>query len=85
MKKFLFLIALFSAILFISCNNKAVKTFTNPIPVKFGDPFILYASDGKFYMYGTDESGLAGFKCHSSTDLTHWTDEGVAYKADTSS
>lgn len=36
-------------------------------------------------MYGTDESGLAGFKCHSSTDLTHWTDEGVAYKADTSS
>ena len=60
MKKILFLTALFSAFLFMSCNNKAAKTFANPIPVKFGDPFILYASDGKFYMYGTDESGLAG-------------------------
>lgn len=85
MKKFLFLTVLFSTLLLTSCNNKTAKTFSNPIPVKFGDPFILYASDGKFYMYGTDESGLAGFKCHSSTDLTHWTDEGVAYKADTSS
>lgn len=58
MKKILFLTALFSAFLFMSCNNKAAKTFANPIPVKFGDPFILYASDGKFYMYGTTNLDL---------------------------
>ena len=25
----------------------------NPIPLKFGDPYLLYASDGRYYMYGT--------------------------------
>ena len=44
----LFLLALLST----SCGNKKVA-YQNPLPMAFGDPFLLKASDGKYYMYGT--------------------------------
>lgn len=50
----------------------------NPVAVSFGDPFILEASDGRFYMYGTSE-GVDGFRVYSSDNLADWADEGVAY------
>lgn len=53
-------------------------TFTNPLSVSFGDPFVLKASDGVFYMYGTTE-GDKGFKAYSSTNLSDWKDEGFVY------
>ena len=49
----------------------------------FGDPFLLKASDGKFYMYGT--GGVQnGFKVYSSDDLVTWKDEGPVYQGGTS-
>ncbi len=51
----------------------------NPVGVQFGDPFILNASDGRYYMYGTSE-GLNGFKTYSSDDLAEWTYEGIVYE-----
>ena len=52
----LFLLALLST----SCGNKKVA-YQNPLPMAFGDPFLLKASDGKYYMYGT--GGVSnGFK-----------------------
>ena len=40
-----------------SCVNKAQKedilVYSNPLPVQFGDPYVLLASDGLYYMYGT--------------------------------
>jgi len=57
-------------------------TITNPVPVKFGDPFILHASDGKYYMYGTSLSD--GFEAFVSDDLTKWTPCGQVYKGGTS-
>ena len=54
---------------------------TNPVPVKFGDPFILHASDGKYYMYGTSLSD--GFEAFVSDDLTKWTPCGQVYKGGT--
>ena len=66
----LFLLALLST----SCGNKKVA-YQNPLPMAFGDPFLLKASDGKYYMYGT--GGVSnGFKVYSSDDLVTWTDEG---------
>lgn len=56
--------------------------FQNPLPVSFGDPFILKASDGKFYMYGTTE-GVSGFKAYSSDNLSDWKDEGIIYEGAT--
>ena len=59
----LFLLALLST----SCGNKKVA-YQNPLPMAFGDPFLLKASDGKYYMYGT--GGVSnGFKVYSSDDL----------------
>lgn len=69
--------------MFFSCNNsKTVEiTYRNPLPVAFGDPYILAASDGKYYMYGT--SGEKGFRAYSSENLTDWTNEGLVYNGDT--
>lgn len=55
-----------------------VSTVTNPIPVKFGDPFILHASDGRYYMYGT--SLADGFEAFVSDDLATWQPCGQVYK-----
>lgn len=75
----------FCMLLLLSCrnNNSAIQeatekaTYTNPLNVAFGDPYILKAADGKFYMYGT--SGENGFKTYSSEDMIHWKDEGRIY------
>ena len=56
----------------------------NPVPVAFGDPYILKASDGIYYMVGT--GGLKdGFKMYSSTDLKNWKDQGRIYQGNTGS
>lgn len=57
---------------------------SNPLPVALGDPYVLLASDGNYYMYGTDETGkLGGFGVYSSPDLKEWTWEGQVYKGNT--
>ncbi len=68
-----------------SCGNKSaqdkekkVVEVTNPLPIKFGDPYILHASDGKYYMYGT--SLKDGFEAYVSTDLKNWTSCGQVYR-----
>ncbi len=65
-----------------SCAPKAETTQTslicNPIPLKFGDPFLLHASDGKYYMYGT--SLADGFEAFVSEDLITWDSCGQVYK-----
>ena len=54
----------------------------NPLPVALGDPFILRASDGKFYLYGTTD-GINGFKVYSSSDLIRWKDRGQVFEGAT--
>lgn len=64
-----------------SCGGSAQKrtaTVSNPLPIEFGDPFLLHASDGKYYMYGT--SLADGFEAYVSTDLQTWTKCGQVYK-----
>jgi beta-xylosidase len=54
----------------------------NPLQVDFGDPYILKASDGRYYMTGT--GGVKnGFKMYSSADLKEWKDEGRIYQGNT--
>ena len=66
-----------------SCNQSRTKeiTYSNPLSVSFGDPYILGASDGRYYMYGT--SGEKGFRAYSSDDLTDWKEEGLVYQGGT--
>ena len=46
--------------------------------IRFGDPFILAASDGRYYMYGT--SMADGFEAYSSDNLMDWTSCGRVYQ-----
>tara|TARA_R110002049_G_scaffold3795_5_gene27571 strand:- start:40867 stop:41184 length:318 start_codon:yes stop_codon:yes gene_type:complete len=70
---------------FVACGNKQKNkeeitvSYTNPLPVKYGDPFILKASDGKYYMYGTDGS-TPGFKVYQSDSLSEWKYIKMAYE-----
>ena len=66
-----------------ACNTKkeaeiATTTVTNPIPLKLGDPFLLHASDGHYYMYGTSLGD--GFEAFVSDDLVEWDSCGQVYK-----
>lgn len=75
-------LGLFCVLFFGACSDrKTTVTYSNPLPVAFGDPFILHAADGKFYMYGT--SGEAGFRTYSSDDMVDWKDEGLVYRGAT--
>jgi len=53
------------------------STVTNPIPLKLGDPFLLHANDGRYYMYGT--SLADGFEAFVSDDLLQWDSCGQVY------
>lgn len=73
--------ALIAAISVASCHRKAEPapmTVTNPLPMKFGDPFLLHASDGKYYMYGTSLDD--GFEAYVSENLSEWAPCGQIYK-----
>lgn len=72
----LFIIVFYTTGLFA----QAGKTYQNPLPVKFGDPYILRTKD-KYYMYGTGGVAKNGFAAYSSTDLVNWKDEGQVYHA----
>ena len=63
-------------------ETRKKKQHQNPAQRPFGDPFLLKASDDKYYMYGT--GGVSnGFKVYSSDDLVTWTDEGPIYQGGT--
>lgn len=54
----------------------------NPLHVELGDPYILKASDGMYYMVGT--GGIRnGFKMYSSKNLKTWKNEGRIYRGNT--
>lgn len=56
------------------------STYQNPLPVKFGDPYVLL-ENGKYYMYGTGGGAKNGFAAYSSVDLVTWEPEGQVYYA----
>ncbi len=56
------------------------KTYSNPLDVKFGDPYILNNGNGTYYMYGTGGGAEDGFATYSSTDLVNWKSEGQVYE-----
>jgi len=87
MKKIAVLIYLFyvtaNPIALIAQTNKVVKqsqpTYKNPLPVTFGDPYVLHVKSDKYYMYGTGSGAVHGFSAYSSHDLVNWKHEGQVY------
>lgn len=79
MKKLKFCSVIILSVIFCSCGNKIkVAEIKNPLPIEFGDPFLLHASDGKYYMYGT--SPIDGFEAYVSDNLIEWNKIGQVYK-----
>jgi beta-xylosidase len=62
-------------------KTKNVTTYTNPLKVEFGDPYVLHVKGDKYYMYGTGGGAVNGFAAYSSTDLVNWKNEGQVYYA----
>ena len=66
-----FVILLLAVFTFSSCTHKVQKeqqeeegiVHTNPLPVQFGDPYVLLASDGIYYLYGTGEAPSTASVC----------------------
>ena len=67
---------------FIDLPEEAV--FRNDLGISgIGDPFVLKAENGVYYMYCT--SAPNGFYCWKSEDLVHWTDRKLCYVRQTDS
>jgi len=58
-------------------------TYTNPLSVAVGDPFVLRDSDKSYYLYGTGGGARNGYSTYSSKDLVTWDYEGQVYKGKT--
>lgn len=56
-------------------------TYQNPLPIEFGDPYVLKVKGGKYYMYGTGGGAKNGFAAYSSADLVNWESTGQVYYA----
>ena len=74
------LILAISLVIVGACTRSGADSTTicNPLPIKFGDPFLLHASDGRYYIYGT--SPIDGFEAYVSDDLAKWESVGQIYK-----
>lgn len=79
---------LLSSLFILNCSGKkeeteTSQTYSNPIDVQFGDPYILDDGNGTYYMYGTGGGAVDGFAAYSSTDLINWKPEGQVYTGNT--
>ncbi len=73
-----------TSVLFAQTKSQPVKqlqqtTYINPLPVAFGDPYVMHVKGDKYYMYGTGGGAKKGFSAYSSTDLVNWKKEGQVY------
>lgn len=70
-----------TALLAQSAQPVTGDTYQNPLPIAFGDPYVLHVKGDKYYMYGTGGNAKNGFAAYSSADLVNWKDEGQVYHA----
>jgi beta-xylosidase len=88
MKKLLLLVVLISS---IACTqtekkefeNTILRTYTNPLDVSIGDPHILRAKDGRYYMTGTGGGrDSTAYPAYYSDNLIDWVSIGDLYHRD---
>ena len=83
MNRFLFLF-FFSMTVFFGLSRaqttttRTGATFSNPLPVPLGDPYLLH-TQGTYYLYGTGGGADKGFVAYSSKDMVNWKQEGRVY------
>lgn len=86
MKKLLLIFTIFAGLqapdVFPQTAKNITYTYSNPLPVKFGDPYVLHTK-GKYYMYGTGGGAVNGFSAYSSADMVKWEPVGQVFISDT--
>lgn len=83
MKKAIWLAAIWMLAVWGAQGQQVTASFENPLPVAFGDPYVIYDKGSeRFYMYGTGGGAKNGFAAYSSADLKRWKKEGQVYFAD---
>jgi GH43 family beta-xylosidase len=61
-------------------DKTTTEVYRNPLAIqRIGDPFVLKASDGKYYCYPTS-AGDQGYKAWISDDLVNWRELGFVYE-----
>ena len=87
MKRILYIFLLFNVLYLSTVMAQTIHniapdsdSFSNPLNVQFGDPFVLF-THGTYYMYGTGGGVNHGFGAYSSKDLVNWKKEGQVYFA----
>lgn len=60
-------------------GNEMIYLNTTPLLSNIPDPFVLKASDGKFYAYGTTDPQI-GYRVYISEDMVNWKSGGLVYK-----
>lgn len=64
----------------VNVQKENEDTYRNPFNISnIGDPFVLKASDGKYYMYAT--SAANGYYVWSSDNMLDWSKLGYAFQA----
>ena len=61
------------------CRKETTYQFPNALVKNLADPFVLAASDGTYYMYGTSTNSGGAFKVWRSYNLEDWTEAGTAF------
>ena len=69
----------FLSMLLIGCNSGEEYVFPEPVVRNLADPFVLAATDGVYYMYGTSTNESGVFRVWSSTDLENWESRGIVF------
>ena len=74
------MLSLLLAPMLMGCNwGEQQYVFPEPVVRHLADPFVLTASDGVYYMYGTSTNEGGVFRAWSSTDLENWQSEGIVF------
>lgn len=79
-----FCLLLLAGVSFGQSRHPAGRTYSNPLAVSLGDPFVLLASDGRYYLYGTGGGAKNGFSVYHSGDLVDWKYGGQVFFANES-
>jgi len=63
----------------LASGKTPASVYSNPLPVKLGDPYVLF-TNGTYYIYGT--GSRTGFPAYKSADLVNWQSLGQVYTRD---
>jgi GH43 family beta-xylosidase len=73
----------------LSGQMRSVPTYKNPLNIEIGDPYVLKAPDGQYYIYGTGGGGgiygggsdpRKAFPTFTSKNLVEWTSVGYTFE-----